>query len=289
MKTWIVTTKQEEFRLFNKTHHNDLKSVIDFDVIFVDKLECLKKIQKGDTAFIRTKNNVIIDYLYTLDINIIGEKSETIKYDDNKEALKEILRRYNILVPQSFTYTQVKDNGITYFVKPLSLGDSIGVDKNSICKNKTEVFSKLIELKEKYHSCCNLIEEYIDGEDVSIAVIKNHEKVYAYGMKINADTNILDFQTKLGRNAIYTPFNESKTIQTAIKVFDVIKANSYARIDFRIDAKGNAYVLEINLCAGLGKKDGYLYKCFELNSNISYKEMIHLILKTNRQNKQNKQ
>lgn len=63
MKIWIITTKQEEFRLFNQTHHHDLKQVIDFEVIFVENLNDLRKIQKGDTAFIRTKNAAIIDYI----------------------------------------------------------------------------------------------------------------------------------------------------------------------------------------------------------------------------------
>lgn len=200
------------------------------------------------------------------------------QYDDNKEALKQILRKNNIRTPKTFSLEEV-ENGKIYFVKPLSLGDSIGIDESSICTTKAQVFEKLQELKEKYHSKNNLIEEYIEGKDVSVSILKTDEKTYAYGIEIIAENTILDFQTKIKNSEKYRPCTDKNSIETALKVFEIIGATSYARIDFRIDNQGNAYVLEINLCAGLGKNDGYLYKCFALNSDISYKNMIELILK----------
>jgi D-alanine-D-alanine ligase-like ATP-grasp enzyme len=59
----------------------------------------------------------------------------------------------------------------------------------------------------------------------------------------------------------------------AIGVFTALGSRDYGRIDMRLDDMGVPSFIEANLMPGLSDH-GYLARCFALNENISYEDMI---------------
>ena len=57
---------------------------------------------------------------------------------------------------------------------------------------------------------------------------------------------------------------------------DFLNENDFGRVDFRVDSKGNPYVLEINPLPSLSTED--VFMLVAKNIGISYEQMIGKIL-----------
>lgn len=65
----------------------------------------------------------------------------------------------------------------------------------------------------------------------------------------------------------------------AIKSFKAMNCDTYARIDLRLDADGNPYIMEINTMSGLSNPASpYVQEA--LASGISYDELIDKLVKS---------
>ena len=65
----------------------------------------------------------------------------------------------------------------------------------------------------------------------------------------------------------------------AIKSFKALNCNTYARIDIRLNADGEPYIMEINTMPGLSKTSSPYV--LEANaSGISYEELIDILVKS---------
>lgn len=65
----------------------------------------------------------------------------------------------------------------------------------------------------------------------------------------------------------------------AIKSFKAINCDTYARIDIRLDADGNPYIMEINTMPGLSNP-GFSYVQEALASGMTYDELIDKLVKS---------
>ena len=63
----------------------------------------------------------------------------------------------------------------------------------------------------------------------------------------------------------------------AINVFKSLGARDYGRIDIRLNAAGAPSFIEANLTPGLSNH-GYLARCFFMNHQIDYDDMISAIV-----------
>lgn len=280
---WIVTTKEEEFRLCNADSFPDVQKALNPRIVqrlFVEKQSDFDVVVNGDTILSRTKNLKVLSWVKKLtDVKSTGESPFTITMDDDKRLLKLHVEHSGVKTPRQYRLNDKFDDGKVYFVKPVSLGDSIGVDNESLCKNKLEVERKIKSLK-KYHNANSMVEEYINGNEFTVAVINTKSGIVANAIQITSTNRYLDYETKISDNESYFPANNNEdVVNAAIDTYRAVNAKGYCRIDIIQDKSGIPYVLEINVCAGLGR-NGYLYKCFELNSDISYSEMLTMILET---------
>lgn len=213
-----------------------------------------------------------------LKIPYTGSRALTLGIALNKSRVKEILSYYNIPTAGHYICRNIagmKDNGYSgierkypLIVKPSREDASIGIDNNSIVTNENELRQR-IEYILDVHKQPALVEEYIDGREINVSVVGNvikdendlivfplseidfsglpsdYPKIVSYNSKWMYKT--VEFT---GTRAVcpakdISPELEEKIKTYAKRVYTIIGASDYARVDFRIK-NGTPYVLELN-------------------------------------------
>jgi hypothetical protein len=152
------------------------------------------------------------------------------------------------------------------FVKPAKAGDSLGVDEHSLVNNKIELQQKCISILEEYGPL--LAEEYIAGREFTVLVAANSDehsctvfrpieylfpegkefKTYALKTsELHPDCNVPCTDMALDR----------ELRNATEKIFKGFTGVGYARLDFRINDKGELYFLEINFTCSVFYADGF--------------------------------
>lgn len=145
-------------------------------------------------------------------------------------------------------------------VKPCREGSSFGV---SIAHNQDELLKACLFAFE--FDARILIEDYIDGVEVGVGVLKTDEEyIVSYVDQVNVSGEIFDFQEKYHPHATetlpYAQFSEEITNQIrayAKKAFDVLDCEQFARIDFFVAKDESIYFNEINTIPGFTQTSRY--------------------------------
>jgi D-alanine-D-alanine ligase len=173
----------------------------------------------------------------------------------DKEASKKIFLYHHIPVPPFIVLSGGRGTDDLYFgfpcvVKPASEGSSVGV---SIAKDK-DGFGNAV--KEAYaHGSRIIVEKYIDGKEVHIGILNS--KVLG-GVEIRPSLEFYNYKAKYTSGLteyILPPEIEPETYdkvkKTALSAHNALGCKGATRVDLRIDAEGNPYVLEVNTIPGM--------------------------------------
>lgn len=284
----IITTEEERASLcparkFEQISGELGKEEVSLHVLKEEEIEdALKSFGKEDTILVETKNYRILTAVRESGIRSTAENIQAVKFDEDKILLKRVLAPRMVLTPREVNLATENTLNVRYFVKPLMLEDSIGIDECSLCRNVEEAKRK-VEVIRRDYGLPSIVEEYIDGEDVTCAVVKNKDGMFMLPVVIqpNAASPYLSYAAKNGNRETYNPVNDlmlrMRICQAAAETFDAIGAEHYARIDMRIK-DGRPYVLEVNLYPGLGNT-GYMYQALRLKGH-SYRDFLEEILST---------
>ena len=234
----------------------------------------------------------------TLGVKYIGCKVLASALAMNKELSKEIAIKSRIPVLPWFSlnkneklnkktiFTNAKKLGYPLFVKPNSLGSSIGITK----VNKE---SELLPAIKKAFSFENhiLVEKGLDkAREVFCAIIESKPsffKVSACGELIQAGSDFFDYETKYHNPHgcdMQIPAKLSKNLQKKLqeytkKFFIALGGTGLSRIDFLISKDGKkAYFSEINTLPGLSKTS--LFPNLFAEKGLPYKEQLNILIKT---------
>lgn len=254
----------------------------EIDICWAKQNEDFSFLRCEDIVILRTKDENINKYIREAQKNI-GFKSSLesqftnfLTYD--KEIVKPLLENYGIHHPKSYFLSEVRD-GKKYFVKPRFGEDSRGVDKYSICSSKDKV-------KEKFFSLMSmgiepLIEDYIEGEEITSAVVKN--------LKLNQSEVYSIYTDPINEIGIHTAdikrdfnFNVRKCELSCVEdisqlVFTVLGSKHFLRIDFRLSS-GVPYVIDLNMLPGMAS-NGYMAECMKTHG-IDYYTFIKMLVNT---------
>ncbi len=234
-------------------------------------------------------------YLTMLGIPYVGSNILGSAIGQDKVIGKQILKENNIPVCNYewfYDYEFEKNkkevlqkiNKLDYpvYVKPASLGSSIGITMAKNEKELSEGIKEAIKFDRKI-----LVEEGIDNvKEVNISVMGNYEKKTVSEIEeINALDDLYTFKEKYveGYNKNKANKKVDKIVSKemiedlktyAIKTFKAINASGVARIDFLINyEKRKIYVNEINTIPG--DLASYLW----LNKKIKPDELIDSLIK----------
>jgi D-alanine-D-alanine ligase len=206
----------------------------------------------------------------------------------DKDFTKRLLRDAGIAIapyitftsPNQFSYDEVKGKlGGPLFVKPASLGSSVGVRK---VDNK-EDFEAAILNGFKYDIKV-IVEPSIVGREIECAVMGNENPKASLPGEVVANTEFYSFQSKYvnkdGAN-IQIPVNllghQIQLIRkTAVQAFQALGCEGLARVDFFFTKDGTAMINEINTIPGFTNISMFP-KMWEA-TGIAYPELLDLLI-----------
>lgn len=248
----------------------------------VEATDKLDFVSSTDTVLLRTANMCLIQTIQ--EKGIISTAEDFALYELTKDKIKigNLLSRKGIKTPHQFTTHNLVD-GIKYFVKPRFGSDSIGITEKSICNSKEEVLSQSKLLSQMYGEE-SMIEEFIDGEDCTVAcVVEPNKRViytYAIGIECIETKSVQTRECKVEFNEYCYPIGKvlcNKVSNISKKIVEILGINHHARIDFRKTINDEFYVIDVNLLPGLGPID-HFSKCLLLTENISYTDAIKAVI-----------
>ena len=206
----------------------------------------------------------------------------------NKFIAKRIFRWAGLPTAESI---QVKDPnvipkiGFEYpmFVKPVHAGTSIGINENSVVRDKPTLINQIQWVWDKVQAPI-LVEKFIEGREFTISIIGREVLPI---IEIVSPTGYYSNEQKRQENSgVYRkcPADLSKVKleelqQIALNTMEVLELHDFCRMDIRLDKQKKAFILEINPLPSLfPDPEETSFVCSAFTAGYSYKEMIGRII-----------
>jgi D-alanine-D-alanine ligase len=203
-----------------------------------------------------------------LGIPYTGSDSATLAIALDKALTKKVLKQHGILTPEFQLFETGREKvspSLRYpvIVKPNAEGSSKGIAGNSVFDDEAGMRVAVKALIEKYRQPA-LVEEYVTGREFTVGLLGDRRPRVLPPMEIifkdkAKNRPVYDFQVKQEWEkhveykcpAELTPAELRTMERMAREVFDALDCRDVARIDFKMNPKGEVYVLEVNPLPGL--------------------------------------
>ncbi len=196
-----------------------------------------------------------------------GVQSSSICMD--KELAKRLVQAKEILVADYVVLKEgsawslegiVKKIGFPCFVKPASLGSSIGISKVYNSLELDEAIKKAFFYDQKI-----LVEQAIVGEEIECALIGSKKIQASFPIKLHVQHDFYSFDAKYidpNGASIEAPYQAEDVIikkiqQTAVRIYEELGCESMARIDFFLTKEKALYFNEVNTIPGFTSISGF--------------------------------
>jgi len=165
------------------------------------------------------------------------------------------------------------------FVKPAGTGSSVGVSKAG---DREQLVSALLNAG-RYDEKI-LVEEFVDGVEVEVAVLGNDDPVASVAGEIDSGAEFYDYDAKYvsDTSVAYIPARIPENIaeqvrKTAVQVYKAVGCRGLSRVDFFVTRQDNRVVFnEINTLPGFTSIS--MYPKLFVASGIAYSELIDRLL-----------
>ena len=195
-------------------------------------------------------------------------------YDPSKSLMKYIAYTAGVQTPPHALVTDARTldavtAGLRYplFVKPAHAGDSLGINERSLVRDAAALNAQVTATLSEYGEV--LVEEYIDGREFTVLVVASAEEpgsataLTPVEFVFPAGTTFKTYALKTSElhPEANIPVRDSalsaRLTDAALRVFRAFGGVGYARMDFRMDAHGALFFLEINFTCSVFYRDGY--------------------------------
>lgn len=208
-----------------------------------------------------------------------------------KHQTKELVKTIGVPVPDGFIFSKADDDildkaeklGWPVVLKPNAEGGSMGL---RLIKSKSELIDEIDSLLSKSDGEW-LIEEYIEGKEITVPIIGNADHAEALGVvatihENGSDIELYDSELKYIDNVINTaefscPENVRREIaEYSVAIHRYFNLRDYSRMDFRLTSDYRPYFLEANLMPSLCRH-GSFEVCGK-SRGLEYHEIIGRII-----------
>ncbi len=206
----------------------------------------------------------------------------------DKDYTKRILRDSDIAIAPYVTVT--RNNMMTFeeadhklgaplFIKPASLGSSVGVQKVGTKEEFDSALNEALDYDTKV-----IIEPNIEGREIECAVLGNENPKGSIPGEIVTTTEFYTFDSKYvdkDASSIQIPVqlpDEQITLirETAVRAYSALGCEGLARVDFFLTKDGTAMINEINTLPGF--TDVSMYPKMWEATGIPYSELIDMLI-----------
>lgn len=216
----------------------------------------------------------VIHSLEQLDLPYTGPTPQL--YDPSKPLMKYVAHsagvatpRHVVVGPDDDAVAAAARAKLRYplFVKPAKAGDSLGVDEHACVADAEALRGQVAQVQRDYPEL--LVEEFIEGREFTVLVIGD-----ADGHGRSTALAPIEYRFPEGRryksyalktSELHPDANVRVTDPTLVQrlqdaariVFRSFDATGYARMDFRMDAAGTLYFLEIDFTCSVFYPEGW--------------------------------
>ena len=202
----------------------------------------------------------------------------------SKVRVKEILLYHGIPTPRfQLIRSPLRislDGSLNYplIVKPSQEDASIGIEPSSVVYSLNELRKRVRYVIEQFDQPA-LVEEYIDGRELNVAVIgnrkptvmpiseidmttlpKQYPRIVTYNAKWMKGTDEYE-HTKGVCPALLPPELAARIKDMALQAYQLLGCRDYARIDVRLSKDNQPYVLEVNPNPDISDEAGFARSC----------------------------
>jgi D-alanine-D-alanine ligase len=234
-----------------------------------------------------------------LNIKVSGGNSTSLFLSGDKTFAKKMMKKGSIPTPPYIVSTQTKH--LKFFLgkmmieKPVDEEASVGINENSVfqCSTIDELQARFVQSKKKNQ----LLEIYIEGKEVNVSATTKNGVLEILPIAEMIFTNypsgkpkIVTYDAKwvessfdyINTNRSFAFEKENPILAFKIKeivkrCWDLFECSGYVRFDFRVDDKGNPYLLELNVNPAISEDGGYI--AASLEAGYSYQQTIENIVK----------
>jgi len=241
--------------------------------------------------------------LEMLNLPYTGGTPQCLAYSYDKSLVRGVAIEMDIPVPKAFL---VKPEDIAFIdlsldfpviVKPNFRDSSFGITQDNVCYDLKMLEKAILQVREKFgYYQPILVEQFLNGKDISVGIIGNPPESYLTLPIIEEDYSnlppelprICGYEAKWLSDSPY--FKEIKSIPanlpedterflvaSCLKLFERLECRDYARFDWRLDKHQTPRLLEVNPNPGWCW-DGHLAKMANI-AGMSYSQMLQEILK----------
>lgn len=240
----------------------------------------------------RNRESQVPILLEMMRIPFVGADGLTLGLTLDKVLTKKVLIAEGIPTPRYVEVTDPSklwtvDLAYPLIVKLRCEGSSKGLSEKSLVNTPEELRRQVGWLAQTYKDASIFIEEFIEGEEFTVAIIGN-DQPEAYPVVQVA----LDGRTDLGRNFFHFAYLRSgsdyvcpapipellakRMQELALRTYQAVDCRDFGRVDFRTDRRGNPYVLEINPLPSLSDQDVFNFTA--KSRGITHHQIINRIL-----------
>lgn len=236
----------------------------------------------------------LADYFHQHKLNFTGSPRDILEFDSNKVKAKMHLTNKGIKTASYFIatpgqYKSASQLPVTFplFLKPLDAANGNGIDDLSFVKNFVDFESKVASLYRLFSQPI-LAEEYLDGREFTVAVIKkSNNKLLLSAVEIIPPTSsnglrILGSQAKKddSEKMAMIEDDEIKTsiMELAADAFNSLGARDFGRIDIKTNKSGDCFFMEANLVPGMTCGSSYFPEACRIVHDFDYDKVVELLL-----------
>jgi D-alanine-D-alanine ligase len=228
-----------------------------------------------------------------------GSPPLTLGLTTHKGMAKAVLRAAGLPTPESFLCTPGElpssppSFGFPAIVKPALEDASVGVDEASVVHDAAALAERVGYVHTRYYQAA-IVERYVHGREINAAVVGNADpeplplseiqfvdypegKPRVVGYRAKWVHESFEYQhTKGVCPAPLPPDLTARIREMAVRAYRAVGCRDYARVDFRVDAGGEPYVLEVN--ANPDITDGAGLARASRASDLGYDGLIRIII-----------
>jgi D-alanine-D-alanine ligase len=212
-----------------------------------------------------------------LGLAFTGNDSKTLAICQDKHKAKAVLRSCNLPTAPAqlvLAIDQPVELKFPIIVKPNNEDASLGIYPESVVHNEESFRRQVQRVLDNYRQPA-LVEPYIDGREFNVAVMENDSvrplpvseidfsqmpkgapKICSYEAKWFEDHPLYQKTPPVCPASIEDELRQ-KLQGMAVDAFRTIGCRDYARVDFRMDAKGRVFILEVNPNPDISLNAGY--------------------------------
>ena len=235
--------------------------------------------------------------LEALDIPYTGARFKAMVSTSNKVLAKHMLASEGIATPAWVVPGGVRPDADSapWIIKPCWEDASIGIDDAAIVRTWSELDAAFIDRGALLRTGC-FAERFIEGREFNVSLIAKSGKVRTLPI---AEIVFNDYPTDKPRIVGYaakwhpSSFEYRHTIRTfeagfhdrtvraqmsrlARRCWEIFDLSGYARVDFRVDAGGTPWILEVNANPCLSPDAGFAAAL--ARAGIAFEKAIHWIV-----------